>query len=95
MIAGRLRPRRPAKVAAGHETAPEEQKPRRTRRYLVLIVGAGVVSGVAALAGVPPFGNFQAVLGPIGLLLHPPAPVEPINLKTVQDKMTVVVKGEE
>ena len=79
MIAGRLRPFKTAKIGPG----PREHKPGRTKRFLVLTLGAGVLSGVAALAGIPPFGSVQALLAPISQFLHPRQAPEPILASSV------------
>ena len=54
-----------------------EKKPRRNRTglFAVLTLGAGGLSGVAALLGVPPFGNLQTL---VTQFLHPdsPSPIE-------------------
>jgi hypothetical protein len=75
MIAGRIRPR----TAANGGSEPRDRKRSRAGRYVVLIFGAGVVSGTAALAGIPPFGSLQALLAPISQLLHPQSPPAPIQ----------------
>lgn len=73
MIADRLRLRRAARV--GDEQ--HERKRSRVRRYVVLIFGVGVVTGTAAMAGIPPFGSLQALLAPVSHLIHPqPAPAQ-------------------
>ena len=41
------------KAASG----PKDRERSRVGRNLVLILGAGVMSGTAALAGIPPFGS--------------------------------------
>lgn len=78
MIVDRLRPQK-AKVAEGQR----EKRPNRTGRYLVLIFGAGVITGVAALAGIPPFGSLQALLAPASEYLHPQPPLTPIQASTI------------
>ena len=78
MIVDRLHPRT-AKVAAGHQ----ERRRSRAGRYVVLTIGAGVVTGVAALAGIPPFGSLQALLAPISEYLHPTPPSAPIQASTI------------
>ena len=55
------------KAASG----PKERGRSRLGRNLLLILGVGVISGLAALAGIPPFGSLQALLGPISHSLHP------------------------
>jgi hypothetical protein len=47
--------RRAVRAAVGHE----HPKKNRTGGFALLILGAGGISGVAALLGVPPFGNLQ------------------------------------
>src|SRR5712664_378071 len=79
MIAGRLRPR----TAVNGGTEPHDRKRSRVGRYVVLIFGVGVVSGTAALAGIPPFGSLQAVLAPISQLLHPQPPPAPIQASAI------------
>jgi hypothetical protein len=79
MIAGRLRPR----TAANRASEQRDRKRSRVGRYVVLIFGAGVVSGTAALAGIPPFGSLQALLAPISELLHPQPPVAPIQASAI------------
>ena len=54
-------------------SGPKERGPSRLGRNLLLILGAGVVSGMAALAGIPPFGSLQALVAPISQSLHPQA----------------------
>lgn len=78
MIVDRLFPRREAEVAGR-----DERKRTRLGRYLVLIFGAGITSGVAALAGIPPFGSVQALLGPVSKSLHPTPPSSPILASAV------------
>ena len=79
MIAGRIRPR----TAVNGHGEPGDRKRSRLGRYLVLIFGAGVVSGTAALAGIPPFGSLQALLAPISQLLHPQPPAAPIQASAI------------
>jgi hypothetical protein len=79
MIGGRLRPR----TAANGGSEQPERKRSRAGRYVLLIFGAGVVSGTAALAGIPPFGSLQALLAPISQLLHPPPPPTPIQASAI------------
>ena len=79
MIAGRIRPR----TAVNRHSEPGDRKRSRLGRYLVLIFGAGVVSGTAALAGIPPFGSLQALLAPISQLLHPQPPPAPIQASAI------------
>jgi hypothetical protein len=79
MIAGRLRPR----TAVNGGAEQRDRKRSRLGRYVVLIFGAGVVSGTAALAGIPPFGSLQALLAPISELLHPQPPPIPIQASTI------------
>jgi hypothetical protein len=79
MIAGRLRPRK----AVNGGTDQRDRKRSRVGRYLALVLGAGVVSGTAALAGIPPFGSLQALLAPISQLLHPQPPVAPIQASAI------------
>jgi hypothetical protein len=78
MIPYRLRPKGGAKVAG-----KVERKHKRLGRYIVLIFGAGITSGVAALAGIPPFGSVQALLGPVSKTLHPTPPPSPILASAV------------
>jgi hypothetical protein len=79
MIAGRLRPR----TAVNGGSEQRDRKRSRLGRYVVLIFGAGVVSGTAALAGIPPFGSLQALLAPISQLLHPQPPPAPIQASAI------------
>jgi hypothetical protein len=79
MIAGRLRPR----TAVNGGTEQRDRKRSRIGRYLALILGAGVVSGTAALAGIPPFGSLQALLAPVSLWLHPQPPPAPIPASAI------------
>jgi hypothetical protein len=79
MIAGRLRPR----TAVNDGSEQRDRKRSRLGRYVVLIFGAGVVSGTAALAGIPPFGSLQALLTPISQLLHPQPPPAPIQASAI------------
>jgi hypothetical protein len=79
MIAGRLRPR----TAANGGSDQRDRKRSRVGRNVVLIFGAGVVSGAAALAGIPPFGSLQALLAPISELLHPQPPAAPIQASAI------------
>lgn len=79
MIAGRLRPR----TAMNGGSEQSDRKRSRVGRYVALIFGAGVVSGMAALAGIPPFGSLQALLGPISQLLHPQPPPAPIQASAI------------
>jgi hypothetical protein len=79
MIVSRLRPPGSAKL----REAQEGRKRSRPWRYIFWIFGAGVVSGTAALAGIPPFGSLQALLAPISNVLHPPAPPAPIQASTI------------
>jgi hypothetical protein len=58
-------------------------KPTKVWRYLVLIFAAGVVSGTAALAGIPPFGSVQALLSPISQLRHVQPDSTPINASAI------------
>ena len=55
MSVRRIAARAAIRAAAGH------QQPRKSRTggFALLILGAGGISGVAALLGVPPFGNLQ------------------------------------
>lgn len=67
------------KAASG----PKDRERTRVGRNLVLILGAGVMSGTAALAGIPPFGSLQALLSPISQLLHPQQAPVVIRASTV------------
>jgi hypothetical protein len=78
MIADRIRAQK-STGAAG----PRERKRTRAGRYIVLIFGAGVVSGTAALAGIPPFGSVQALLSPVSQLRHPRPEPAPINASAI------------
>jgi hypothetical protein len=55
MSVRRIAARAAIRAGSGHE----QPKKNRTGRFALLILGAGGVSGVAALLGVPPFGNLQ------------------------------------
>jgi hypothetical protein len=79
MIAGRIRPR----TAENGGAEGRDRKRSRVGRYTMLIFGAGVVSGTAALAGIPPFGSMQALLAPISQLLHPQPPPAPIQASAI------------
>jgi hypothetical protein len=48
-----------ARAAIRAGSGQEQPKKNRTGGFALLILGAGGVSGVAALLGVPPFGNLQ------------------------------------
>ena len=78
MIVDRLFPRREAEVAGR-----VERKRTRLGRYLVFIFGAGVTSGMAAIAGIPPFGSFQALVGPVSATLRPMPANGPIAARTI------------
>ncbi len=78
MMVDRLRPQK-AKVAVGQR----EKRRSRTGRYLALVFGAGAISGVAALAGIPPFGSLQALLAPASEYVHPQSPITPIQASTI------------
>jgi hypothetical protein len=55
MSVRRIAARAAIRAGSGHE----QPKKNRTGGFALLILGAGGVSGVAALLGVPPFGNLQ------------------------------------
>lgn len=88
MMADRLRPARTKRAGA----EPEERKRGRLARYLFLIFGAGVVSGTAALAGIPPFGSLQALLGPLSQTLHPQPAITQIKASTLYPAVPPVHK---
>jgi hypothetical protein len=78
--------RRGTRAIAGAD--PEQRTPKRSRawRYILLTLGAGLISGLLAMAGIWPFSSLQSlaqtlVPAPAAALidahsLFPPAPVQ-------------------
>jgi hypothetical protein len=64
-----------ARAAIRARSGAELPKKSRTVRFALLILGAGGVSGVAALLGVPPFGSLQVFVKQI-VQGPPSAPIE-------------------
>lgn len=75
--------RRPATHGKTKAASGQEGGRSRARRYAALIFGAGIVSGTAALAGIPPFGSLQALIAPISQFLHPQPASGPIQASTI------------
>jgi hypothetical protein len=75
--------RRPATHGKAKASSGNEGARRRARRYVALIFGAGIASGAAALAGIPPFGSLQGLLSPIAQFLHPQPASVPIQASTI------------
>ena len=75
-----MRVRRIAARAAIRTGSTDEQpKQNRTGRFAVLILGAGGISGVAAMLGVWPFGSLQVFVSQV---VHGP-PTGPIEARSI------------
>jgi hypothetical protein len=68
-----------ARAAIRAGSTDEQPKQNRTGRFAVLILGAGGVSGVAAMLGVWPFGSLQVFVSQI---VHGP-PSGPIEARSI------------
>jgi hypothetical protein len=68
-----------ARAALRAGSTDERPKPNRTGRFAVLILGAGGISGVAAMLGVWPFGSLQVLVSQI---VHGP-PSGPIEARSI------------
>jgi hypothetical protein len=65
----------------GQET--NQRKRSRTGRYVLLALGSGIVSGVASMAGIWPFGGMQTVLVHAAQIVHPLAGSQPIQAGSI------------
>jgi hypothetical protein len=68
-----------ARAAIRAGSSDNQPKQNRTGRFAVLVLGAGAVSGVAAMFGVWPFGSMQALVNQI---VHGP-PTGPIEARSI------------
>jgi hypothetical protein len=68
-----------ARGAFRTDSAEKQPKQNRTGRFAVLILGAGAVSGTAAMLGVWPFGSLQLFVTQI---IHGP-PTGPIEARSI------------
>jgi hypothetical protein len=68
-----------ARAATKARSLDEQHRSNRTGRFAVLILGAGGVSGVAAMLGIWPFGSLQVFVSQI---VHGP-PSGPIEARSI------------
>lgn len=62
---------------------PNQRKRSHTGRYVLLALGSGIVSGVASMAGIWPFGGMQTVLVQAAQIVHKPAGSAPIQAGSI------------